>query len=231
MARVRLKRFKVSKPSPDALATYMRMYTGRELYHLPDDVPPITSHSLFGVDAPLVFDLGCGRGEFIVGQAAQRPDEFFVGFDWHVKSLWDGVNRAVKADVTNVRFVKADFRQALALVPGGAVSEVYLLFPPPIMEYGKRKKDPLMEASLRAIHRVLEPGGWFHFMTDGAEYFQLKLTLIAWTGLFEVLKTTSQGLDEGHTRFQRIWERFDVQAHRAECRKVAEISPPGPLSR
>jgi len=167
-----------------------------------------------------VFDLGCGRGEFVVGQAQARPDEYFVGFDWHEKSVWDGVQRTIRAGVTNVRFVKADFRQALALVPDGAVSEVYLLFPPPIMEYGKRAKDPLMEASLRAIHRVLEPGGWFHFMTDGAAYFQLKLTMIAWTGLLEVVHTTSDPFEDVHTRFQRIWERFDVQAQRAACRKA-----------
>jgi tRNA (guanine-N7-)-methyltransferase len=219
MARVKLKRFKVSKPSPQALARYVREHTGRELHHRLAEFPPITSQTLFGVDAPLVFDLGCGRGEFVVSQAEARPDEYFVGFDWHVKSVWDGVNRAIRAGVPNVRFVKADFRQALALVPDGAVSEVYLLFPPPIMEYGKRSKDPLMEASLREIHRVLEPEGWFHFMTDGAEYFQLKLTMIAWTGLFEVVHTTSDPFEDAHTRFQRIWERFDVQAQRAACRK------------
>lgn len=219
MSRVRLKRFKVSKPSPEALATYVQIYAGRDLYHRPEELPPITSQTLFGVDAPMVFDLGCGRGEFVVGQAEARPDEFFVGFDWHVKSIWDGVNRAVQTGVENVRFIKADFRQALGLVPESAVSEVYLLFPPPIMEYGKRNRDSLMEASLRAIHRVLEPEGWFHFMTDGAAYFQLKLTMIAWTGLFEVVHTTSDPFEDAHTRFQRIWERFDVQANRAACQK------------
>lgn len=219
MARVKLKRFKVMKPAPEALVTYLREYAGRDLHFRADTLPPITSGELFGVDAPLVFDLGCGRGEFVVGQAAARPDDYFVGFDWHQKSVWDGVNRAVKAGAENIRFVKADFRQALQLVPDESVSEVYLLFPPPIMTYSKRKQDPLMEASLRDIHRILQPGGYFHFVTDSEAYFRLKLTLIALTDLFDV-QTTSRAIEGGQTRFQRFWEGFDIRSNRAECRKA-----------
>ena len=219
MARVKLKRFRVQEPSAQAKARYMRSYTGRDLHFRPAELPPITSEELFGVSAPLVLDLGCGRGEFLVRQAAQRPKDYFVGFDWHRKSIWDAVNRAQAAGVENVRFVKADFRQALCLVPDGAAAEIHLLFPPPILKYSKRKQDPLLERSLREIHRVLAVGGLFHFVTDSEPYFRLKLTMIALTGLFRV-EAEAHGFEGGQTRFQRFWEQFHIPTHRAVLRKL-----------
>ena len=61
MARVKLKRFKVTEPTPAAQAKYMREYSGREVHDHAENMAPITSQTMFGVDAPLVLDLGCGR--------------------------------------------------------------------------------------------------------------------------------------------------------------------------
>ena len=218
MARVRLKRFRVREPSEQAQAHYIRSYSGRDLHFRPHELPPLTSEELFGVSAPLILDLGCGRGEFLVRQAQERPTDYFVGLDWHRKSIWDAVNRAQAAGVDNVRFVRADFRQALRLVPDGAAAEVYLLFPPPILKRSKRKQDPLPEKALHEIHRVLTVGGVFHFVTDSAPYFRAKLEWIAGTGLF-ALEAEAHGFEGGQTRFQRFWESFAIPTHRAVLRK------------
>ncbi len=218
MARVKLKRFRVKEPSAQAKARYMRSYSGRNLHFRPAELPPITSEELFGVSAPLVLDLGCGRGEFLTRQAQQRPSDCFVGFDWHRKSIWDAINRAEAAGVDNVRFVQADFRQALRLVPENAAAEVHMLFPPPILKRSKRKQDPLTERALRELHRVLAVGGLFHFVTDSEPYFRLKLAMIAQSDLFE-LETEAHGFEGGQTRFQRFWEQFNIPTHRAVLRK------------
>lgn len=225
MARVKLKRFRVQEPSAEALARYCRAYDGRDLHFRPGSLEPITSQTLFGVDGPLVFDLGCGRGEFVVGQAQRRPAEYFVGMDWHQKSVWDAVNRAERADLDNLRIVKADFRLALKIVPDESASEVYVLFPPPLLKASKRGRDPLRAPVIPHIHRVLQPSGYFHFVTDDADYFAAKRDLIAGDGLF-VLESTSQQIEGGQTRFQRFWEGFDIRSNRAAFRKVAPANAP-----
>lgn len=219
MPRLKLKRFKTQRPAPDVIRHYVRSYASKDLHHRPDDLPPISPAQLFGVDRALVIDLGCGRGEFITAQAQERPDELFVGFEWHDKSIWDAVNRAHAAGLDNVRFIRADFRRALVKVPDRAVSEAFMLFPPPVTRRNRLKNDPLPEATLREIHRALQEGGTFQLVTDSPDYFQAKRALIGTSGLFTDLEL-SRAFEGGLTRFQRFWEGFDIASQRLVCRKA-----------
>jgi len=58
MPRLKLKRFRVQEPPPAVQAQYIRFYSGRDLYFNAEQLPQITSQALFGVEAPMVFDLG-----------------------------------------------------------------------------------------------------------------------------------------------------------------------------
>ncbi|MBI5958619.1 MAG: methyltransferase domain-containing protein [Chloroflexi bacterium] len=219
MARLKLKRFRVKPPAPEVLAHYVRVYDPRELYHHPDSVLPITSESLFGNDHPLVLDLGCGRGEFLVAQAEDHRDLNFLGFDWHVKSLWAATQAAHQAELDNVRLIQVDFRLALPAMPAGSACEVFMLFPQPVFQHNRTSEDPLLESTLRQVQRVLAPEGWFHFVTDHAEYFEIKRALIEQSGLFTV-SNESQAYEGGITWFQRFWETRQIESRRLACRKV-----------
>ena len=222
MARLKLKRFKVSRPDAESLARYYRVYDPKDLYYRPATVMPVTSAALFGDGQPLALDLGCGRGEFVVQQAIDHPELNFVGIDRHIKSLWDAVNRTESAGLANVCFAKADVRLIFNAVPDESVSDVTMLFPPTSsITPSKRKSDPLPEDVLRAIYRVLVPGASFHFVSDHAEYFAWKHAMIAESGLFEIVQVR-RGFEGGQTRFQRIWETFEIESRRLECRKRAD---------
>jgi len=218
MSRLKLKRFRVKPPLPEVQAHYLREYDPKQVYHLPHEVPPISSPSLFGDDRLLSLDLGCGRGDFLITQAAEHPAENFVGIDWHLKSLWDAIHKAQRAALDNVRLVTADVRLARSIVPDESVHEVNLLFPPPLLLHKRINADPLPETLLPQIHRVLAPGGWFHFVTDHPDYFEIKRRLIEGSGLF-TLEAESQAFEGGITWFQRFWEGHAVESKRLACRK------------
>lgn len=218
MPRLKLKRFRVDPPAPEVLARYVRVYDPRALYHHPESAG-LDARSLFGNDRPLVLDLGCGRGEFMVAQAAAQPDLNFVGFDWHVKSLWAATHQAQGAGLDNVRLIQVDFRLALPALPAESAREVFMLFPQPILKPNRRSEDPLPESALRQIYRLLMPGGWFHFVTDHEEYFAVKRALIEQSGLF-TLSNESQTYEGGITWFQRFWETRQVESRRVACRRT-----------
>jgi tRNA G46 methylase TrmB len=171
------------------LAIYERVYPGKELHFAPETLPPLSAETLFGAERTgetLVFDLGCGRGEFIVGQAVERPDKLFVGIDYHQKSIWDGINRAIRAGADNVRFVRADLRRVLHKAPDESVHEAYMLFPPTASISRKRNSDPFPVETLEQLHRVLVVGAPFHLVSDHEGYFGWKRGMIERAGLFDV---------------------------------------------
>lgn len=215
MPRLKLKRFKVTEPSPDTLDRYLIHYTNRELHFSSDSLPAISPDVIFGDSAPMVVELGCGRGDFLIAEAQNNPDIHYLGFDLHWKSLWDCVNKASAKTLENIRFFRADIRRALFKIPDGCVCEVLMLFPPPIMKENRLDREILSRAVFEHIHRILIEGASFHFVTDDPEYFDKKVGMIDATGWFEKVFTSKQ-IEGGITAFQRRWERYGTESLRVE---------------
>ena len=88
--------------------TFLRVYSGDQLYNHPDTISPLDGTELFGDDTAVHWDYGCGRGEYIVDLASRNPDKKYVGVDLHYRSLLLGVRMAADAQLNNVRFIRAD---------------------------------------------------------------------------------------------------------------------------
>src|SRR5262245_34127354 len=69
---------------------------------------PLDWEKLFGRRAPLVLDLGCGNGRFLIGSAVWRPDHDHVGIDVLPLVLRYATRRANQRGLTNVRFAAAE---------------------------------------------------------------------------------------------------------------------------
>ena len=223
MSRKKLNRFKITPPESKALAAYLITYTSKDLYLQPETLPPISSQQIFGNNHPLILDLGCGRGEFAVDQAQRYPEKNFVGIDTHQKSIFDSVNKAHSAALDNLKFVRANLRWVLNLVPNSSVEVVYLLFPAPVMKKRYRQKDVFTEAFAQQVHRLLMFDGLFHFVTDSEPYFQKKTALVAQLGLFSA-QSVEKSLEGGITRYQRFWEGFQEVSHRVAYIKSNAVS-------
>src|SRR5215831_20856573 len=85
---------------------------------------------LFGRNAPLHVDLGCGDGSFLCEMARQFPKKNFLGIERLTKRV---VKVRRKAEmIENVRVLRADTLFAVRyLLPEGSVETFYLLFPDP----------------------------------------------------------------------------------------------------
>src|SRR5215472_3615597 len=104
MPRRTVDRFPIRQPSDAALRRYYRSYDGATLYHAPDTLPDITPADLFGNARPLILDLGCGRGEFLINEAQRHPERNYAGLDFQRKYLYDAVNHAAALDLDNLLF-------------------------------------------------------------------------------------------------------------------------------
>lgn len=206
------------QPSDAALRRYYRGYDGATMHFAPASLPDITSAALFGNTRPLVLDLGCGRGEFLIAQARRHPERNHAGLDMQRKYLYDAVNSAERFELDNLLFLQVDLRQALAKVPRATVATIYLLFPSPVVKRKHRRKDVLTPAFAADLARILLPGGALTLVTDHRPYFEQKTTLLD-CRLRRV--RTSEGLEGGITWFQRVWERHGLPSLRAQYVKCS----------
>jgi tRNA (guanine-N7-)-methyltransferase len=134
---------------------------------------PLDVAALFGRHAPLVVDLGCGNGRFLIGSALRRPDYDHIGIDILPMVLRYATRRGNQRGLGNLRFAAIDAQRFVAtyLAPG-SVREVHCYHPQPHHHPQDHAKRLLTPHFLAQVHRVLEPGASFFVQTDNAPYWK-----------------------------------------------------------
>src|SRR5437763_2145018 len=93
---------------------------------------PLDLEALFGRRAPLVVDLGCGNGRFLIGSAVWRPAHDHLGVDVKPVVIRYATRRGNQRGLTNLRF--ALFGAVPLLrdhLTTGSVSEIHCYHPQP----------------------------------------------------------------------------------------------------
>jgi tRNA (guanine-N7-)-methyltransferase len=132
--------------------------------------------NVFGNPNPVTLELGCGKGEYTIGQARLFPDRNFVGIDIKGARIWRGAKTALQDGLSNVRFLRTriDFLNAF-FVPG-EVAEIWLTFSDPQPERPrKRLTSPIFVERYR---NILAPGGCVHVKTDSPLFHEYTLEQI-----------------------------------------------------
>src|SRR4029077_17752633 len=127
---------------------------------------------LFGRQAPVVLDLGCGNGRFLIGSAVWRPTHDHLGLDILPLVIRYATRRANQRGLANIRFAAIDAqRLAREYLPAQSVSEAHCYHPQPFHDPHAVGRRLLTPAFLADLHRVLGPGGPFFVQTDNAPYW------------------------------------------------------------
>lgn len=206
MPRGKLGRMKVETPDEEISRRYLLWLPGERLHHDPEGLPRLTSGALFGDDAPLELEIGCGTGEFLCSLAESRPETNFVGVDLHVKSLYRAVSEASEKALGNVRFLRADFNLLYPLLVPESLAAAYLLFPDPGMKERQRRKRIFSERFLREMREALAPGGRLVAVTDHEGYFARMSELSEAAEGWERVGEASDAGGITQTRFGSLWE-------------------------
>ncbi|MBR4826770.1 MAG: tRNA (guanosine(46)-N7)-methyltransferase TrmB [Bacteroidales bacterium] len=125
--------------------------------------------------APLVLELGCGKGEYTIALAERYPDKNYVGVDIKGARLWKGAKYATQRSLGNVGFLRTRIEFISAFFAPGEVSEVWLTFSDPqVRSENSRLTSPVF---LERYSRFLAPGGLIHLKTDSQFLYQYTLAV------------------------------------------------------
>ncbi|MBA2246870.1 MAG: methyltransferase domain-containing protein [Chloroflexia bacterium] len=222
MPRRKLYRERIAAPTNEAVATYLLVMPGRELYAHPERLPRITSSALFGNERPIELEIGCGSGEFLCSLAKSDQKTNFVGVDLRRKSLNAAITRASAMALDNIVFMAADARLLRPLLVADSIRTVYLHFPDPITRPRFHKRRILTNRFLDTMHHAMTATGRLSVMTDHPAYFNEMLCLVEQDNRWD--KTHQERFLKGFevgtkSRFQRIWEGYGLTTLRFEVMK------------
>jgi tRNA (guanine-N7-)-methyltransferase len=129
--------------------------------------------SLFGRSAPLVVDLGCGNGRFLLGSAVWRPALDHVGADVLPVVIRYATRRGNQRGLGNLRFAVCDgLRFVRDHLPPGSAVEIHCYHPQPYYDPADVHKRLITPEFLALVHRCLMPGGQFFVQTDNPGYWR-----------------------------------------------------------
>jgi tRNA (guanine-N7-)-methyltransferase len=134
---------------------------------------PLDVAAIYGRNAPLIVDIGCGNGRFLIGSAVWRPDRDHLGVDVLPVVIRYATRRANQRGLTNIRFAVVDgLRLVRHYLAPHSVAEMHCYHPQPFYDPRDVHRRLITPDFLAQLYRCLTPGGLFFIQTDNPGYWR-----------------------------------------------------------
>lgn len=173
----------------------------------------------FKNDAPIILELGCGKGEYTVALAKKFPHKNFIGIDIKGARFWRGAKTAVEDEMNNVAFIRTQIELVEDLFAENEVAEIWITFPDPQIKYKRTKHRMTNETFLARYKKILNAEGTVHLKTDSEFMHGYTLGLLHGAG-HEVLYANhdvykNEGSPEEVTEIQTFYESQYLEVNKA----------------
>ncbi len=183
---------------------------------------PLDLAGVFGREAPVLFEIGFGNGEFLADLAARRPECNILGAELAVFAVRQGAYRLHQAGAKHAKLVIGDVRPflRLALAPG-ALGVIHVNYPDPWPKSRHANRRLLRPEILREMARALtpeDPGrpvGRLEIATDHADYAREIAAALPLAGFRATHDAPwlAQRADFYETKYERKWRAEGKPLH------------------
>ena len=146
---------------------------------------------LFAQQQPLVLEIGCGTGHFVVALAERHPELNFLAIDIYNKGCFKTCKKVDLLGLSNVRVMRIEARNLLEnFLEKESVAAIYINCPDPWPKKRHRNRRLVNLGFLESLLHFIQPNGDFYFSTDVPDYAEQVAELIPMTnGYHNVLST------------------------------------------
>ncbi|HEY4282087.1 MAG TPA: tRNA (guanosine(46)-N7)-methyltransferase TrmB [Chthoniobacterales bacterium] len=185
-----------------------------------ENIPAPNLSQLFGRDALLHVDLGCGDGSLLRAMAVEHPEINFLGTERLLRRVRSSDKKA--ADLPNMRIIRAETLYVLErLLAPESVDAFYLLFPDPWPKRRHHRRRIVTAEFLGRIWTRLTSHGSLFMATDHDDYFAAIRKLLRKSSNF-ALASAEWKLPA--TTFEQKFIGAGTAIHRLELRKVSPVT-------
>lgn len=123
----------------------------------------------------LCLELGCGKGRFTAGMAAEEPGALLCAVEKVPDAMVVAMERVRDAGLTNVRFLDRDAVLLPEFFAPGEVSRIYINFPDPWPKKKQFKRRLTALGFQKLYFDLLPPGGEVWLKTDNVPLYEWSL--------------------------------------------------------
>jgi tRNA (guanine-N7-)-methyltransferase len=187
---------------------------------------PLDFKTIFGREAPVMLDIGCGNARSTLASAVWRPHIDHFSTDVLPVVIRYATRRANQRGLTNVKFAVIGGRELLAdYIASQSVAEIHVYHPQPFYDQNQIHRRLITPEFVALVHRSLVPGGLFVLQTDNPGYWKYMLQVVPL--FFEFAEHPGKWPDapKGRTRREIIALRQNLPVFRGTGRPRTDITP------
>ena len=186
---------------------------------------PLDWATLFGRAAPVVLDLGCGNGRFVISSALRRPELNHLAMDILPLVIRYATRRANQRGLHHTRLAVCGAHEFLEqYVSPHSVTEIHLYHPQPYRDNALAFKRLITPQFLALAHRALTADGVLVVQTDNQGYWKYLSQVAPNFFAFRELTGVWPDAPRGRTRREIYARQHRMAVYKAECRPLAELT-------
>jgi tRNA (guanine-N7-)-methyltransferase len=188
-------------------------------------VAPLDRLAMFGREAPLEVDLGCGASHFVFERARNHPETDFVGLEVRLPMVELAARRKEKEGVSNLAVLYANAGDNLDLAPPGIIQRFHVHFPDPCFKKRHWKRRILQPKTVRKMVEQLPIGGEIYAQSDVLPLAQEMFDFLSAEGALESMLDRSMLVPRPFpeaTAWEKQHENEDEPIYRMLFRKIRE---------
>lgn len=152
---------------------------------------PTDWSAIFGVERPLIVEIGFGYGHYLEHLHRQHPATSIIGLEVNHACLVKVEKTITRKGLDNVRVMRSTAETALHhLFSPTSISQIHINFPDPWFKVRHAGRRLMQRDTLDAMTNRLKPGGMLYLATDILAYAKMSAELLEATpGLTSSFKT------------------------------------------
>ena len=140
-----------------------------------EDYKGLWNKNIFKNDNPIHIEIGMGKGQFIMGLAAENPDINYIGIEKYSSVLVRALDKKESLETDNLMFLRMDAEDIAEYFAPGEVSRIYLNFSDPWPKDRHAKRRLTSHEFLARYEKILKKDGTLEFKTDNKDLFDFSL--------------------------------------------------------
>ncbi len=173
---------------------------------------------IFGRAAPVVMEIGCGKGQFVCEYAKRNPDKNIIAVECVPTVLVEACEKIKSEGIENIRFLEMKAEYLPLFIKEKTICEIYLNFSTPFPKSRHESHRLTSKGFLEIYKKLLCDDGFIAQKTDSQGFFEYSLESFSQNGflLSEIsLDLHKSGFEENIvTEYEQKFVDMGLPIHR-----------------